>query len=93
MDIGHEIAPADNRLRDHVFLQANKVWARYGVSFMTINRWVKDERVGFPQPVYIGRFRYWRLTELQEWEAKQPRRRVAKLPHGKSVADHLEPAA
>jgi hypothetical protein len=22
----------------------------------------------FPQPVYFGRFRYWRLAQLIEWE-------------------------
>ena len=54
------------------FIPARQVWARYGVSFMTINRWVKDPRMGFPAPVYLGRFRYWRLADLETWERTRP---------------------
>jgi len=79
MSIRHESARAGNiagavsgENRGHVFLQASKVWARYGVSFMTINRWIKDERVGFPKPIYLGRLRFWKLADLEAWEANQP---------------------
>lgn len=79
----HDGSPAGNSLGvistesgDH-FLQANRVWARYGVSFMTINRWIKDERIAFPPPVYFGRLRFWKIEELEAWEESQPRRRVA----------------
>ena len=30
-------------------------------------------RLGFPRPVYIGRFRYWKVAELQQWERGLPR--------------------
>ena len=53
------------------FLQANKVWRRYGVSFMTINRWMADERIAFPRPVYLGRLRFWKIRDLEEWEANK----------------------
>ena len=68
----HESAPAGNSsaAADH-FLQANKVWARYGVSSMTLFRWLKDERIGFPAPVYIGRLRFWKLSALETWEANK----------------------
>lgn len=63
--------------KDETFLPARQVWERYGVTAMSLYRWLKDERVGFPAPVYIGRFRYWRLSELEAWERAQPRGRAA----------------
>lgn len=53
---------------DDVFLPARKVWERYGVTDMTLHRWIRDERMGFPAPVYIGRFRYWKLSSLTAFE-------------------------
>jgi predicted DNA-binding transcriptional regulator AlpA len=51
-----------------VFLPARKVWERYGKTPMTLYRWVKDEGLGFPKPIYIGRNRYWRLADLEAFE-------------------------
>jgi predicted DNA-binding transcriptional regulator AlpA len=59
------------------FLPARRVWERYGVTAMTLHRWLADERMGFPAPVYIGRFRYFRLSDLLRFEAQRPRRRRA----------------
>lgn len=77
MDINkHAVLPAGNAIisaSGDQFLQANRVWARYGVSFMTINRWIKDERIAFPPPVYMGRLRFWKIADLEAWEAQQPR--------------------
>ncbi len=53
---------------DSAFVPARKVWERYGVTAMTLYRWLRDERMNFPQPTYLGRFRYWRLSDLQAWE-------------------------
>ncbi len=53
------------------FLPARRVWERYGVTSMTLQRWLTDPRLDFPKPVYIGRFRYWRLSELEAWERAQ----------------------
>lgn len=50
------------------YLPARKVWERYGVTSMTLWRWLKDERIGFPKPTYVRRFRYWRLSDLLAWE-------------------------
>ena len=50
------------------FFPARQVWERYRVSEMTLWRWVNNDRLGFPQPIYIGRFRYWRASELVTWE-------------------------
>jgi predicted DNA-binding transcriptional regulator AlpA len=50
------------------FLPARKVWERYGITSMTLWRWIQDEKLKFPPPVYIRRFRYWRLSDLIAWE-------------------------
>ena len=55
------------------FLPASSVWNRYGVTSMTIHRWLADPDLQFPRPFYLGRFRFWRIAELEAWEAKQPR--------------------
>lgn len=59
------------------FLPARKVWERYGVTSMTLHRWQNDERMNFPTPHYFGRLRFWKISDLEEWEAEQPRRRAA----------------
>lgn len=53
------------------YLPARKVWERYGVSSMSIHRWLKDPDNDFPEPIYIGRFRYWKLEDLEAWERKR----------------------
>jgi predicted DNA-binding transcriptional regulator AlpA len=50
------------------FLPAARVRARYGVSSMSIERWLQNAKLNFPRPMYIGRYRYWRLADLAEWE-------------------------
>ena len=55
------------------FLPASGVWNRYGITSMTLFRWLRDEKLGFPRPVYIGRFRFWRVSELEAFEAARPR--------------------
>lgn len=55
------------------YLPARRVWERYGVSQMTLWRWLHDADMGFPRPVYLGRFRYWRIAELEAWEAARHR--------------------
>jgi predicted DNA-binding transcriptional regulator AlpA len=56
------------------FLPAREVWERYGVTSMSLYRWLADPEMDFPVPTYFGRFRYWRLSELLAWEATRPRR-------------------
>ena len=31
-----------------------------GVSSMTVWRWLQDESLGFPKPIYVQRRRFWR---------------------------------
>ena len=54
--------------QEKVFLPARKVWERYGVTSMTLHRWLKDPNNSFPKPTYLGRLRYWRLADLEAWE-------------------------
>lgn len=58
-----------------VFLPARKVWERYGVTYMTLWRWQNSPKMGFPDPIYLGNLRYWRLADILAWEATRPRKR------------------
>ncbi len=40
---------------------------RYKISDMTLGRWVADR--GFPRPMRIGRRTYWRLADIEAFEA------------------------
>ena len=42
-----------------------------GVSDMTVWRWCRDEALGFPTPLRINKRRYWRLADIQAFEARQ----------------------
>jgi hypothetical protein len=33
---------------------------------------IASENLGFPPPVYLGRFRYWKIADLLAWEASRP---------------------
>jgi predicted DNA-binding transcriptional regulator AlpA len=61
------------------YLTARKVWERYGVTSMTLHRWVADESMSFPAPHYFGRLRFWNLAELEEWE-RSPRKAPKRQP-------------
>ena len=59
-----------------LFLKARQVRARYGdVSHMWLVRRQKDS--GFPSPTFFGGIRFWKLSELERWEAGQQ-------PHSKA---------
>jgi predicted DNA-binding transcriptional regulator AlpA len=58
-------------LDDEALLNSAQVKARVGnVSDMCIWRWLRDERVQFPQPIQINRRNYWKLGDLRAWQAK-----------------------
>jgi predicted DNA-binding transcriptional regulator AlpA len=71
-----QAARAEQAEADDSFLPARCVWERYHVSEMTLFRWLREETMGFPRPIYFGRFRYWRVSDLVAWE----RRRAAEPP-------------
>lgn len=53
------------------FLTGPQVRKRYQKSHVTIWRWVRDPDLGFPKPIQINRLNYWRLADLEAWEAAQ----------------------
>ena len=59
---------ADETAADDVFLPAQRVRGRYGVSDMSLWRWLHDDEMGFPKPTVINRRRYWRVADLIAWE-------------------------
>ena len=52
-------------------LPARVVWSRFGKTSKTLDRWIKDDRLGFPRPMYIRNRRYFDEAELLEWERVQ----------------------
>lgn len=65
---------------DVTYLNARQVSQRYGnVSHMWLIRRLNDKS-GFPRPVYLGRLRFWKLSELEDWE----RRRAARDDQSRS---------
>lgn len=58
-----------------IHLSADGVRRRYGgVSDMTIWRWLHDEELKFPAPaLVVRRRRFWRIADLEKWEAEQAR--------------------
>jgi predicted DNA-binding transcriptional regulator AlpA len=72
-DLAAEVGKTPAVLVNDSFLSAPAVRARYNVTSMTIYRWIADPTLEFPRPYYLGRFRYWRIAELEAWEACRPR--------------------
>ena len=54
-----------------IFITGPQVQERYQKSNVTIWRWIKDAELGFPQPIRINRMNYWRLSDLEQWEAQR----------------------
>jgi predicted DNA-binding transcriptional regulator AlpA len=44
---------------------------RYGISDMTIWRWLNNPVLNFPKPLIVNRRRYWRHAEIEAWERAQ----------------------
>jgi predicted DNA-binding transcriptional regulator AlpA len=51
------------------YLTASQVVQRYGTSTSWILR--RQRHDGFPPCVKFGRLRFWRLAEIEAWEARQ----------------------
>ncbi len=52
-------------------LPARNVMKRYNISDRTLDRWLANERLGFPRPTVINKRRYFRECELQDWERER----------------------
>jgi predicted DNA-binding transcriptional regulator AlpA len=56
--------------KSEIYLKTKQVRVRYGsVSEAWIERRMKD--AGFPQPIYFGHLRFWRESDLLQWERAQ----------------------
>ncbi|RYH64470.1 MAG: hypothetical protein EON54_06545 [Alcaligenaceae bacterium] len=50
-------------------MTAKDVCARFGgVTTMSLYRWLKDEALGFPQPIQIRKRRYWLMTDIATFQ-------------------------
>jgi predicted DNA-binding transcriptional regulator AlpA len=49
------------------WLTQAKLAATLGVSTMTLWRWERMERVGFPAPTKINGRKYWKRSDIDEW--------------------------
>jgi predicted DNA-binding transcriptional regulator AlpA len=55
------------------YKNAKQVRVRYdGISDMTLWRWLHDEELGFPKPIWIQGRRFWKESELVSWERTRP---------------------
>jgi predicted DNA-binding transcriptional regulator AlpA len=57
--------------QDKRWLPGPRVRARYGVTEMTLWRWIHDEELAFPQPVYVNKRKYWVEDELDAFDRRQ----------------------
>jgi predicted DNA-binding transcriptional regulator AlpA len=58
-------------MQSTVFLTGPQVQSRYQRSHVSIWRWMNDPALGFPAPIKINRLNYWKVADLEAWEAKQ----------------------
>ena len=57
---------------DKLYMTAAQVKRRYGnVSDMTLHRWLKSEKLGFPQPIKINNRRLWDSKSLESFDQKR----------------------
>ena len=57
--------------KNRKFLTSRQARRRYGgISDMTLWRWLRDKKMGFPKPRYINNRRYWDEDNLDEYDAQ-----------------------
>lgn len=49
------------------WLSGAKLAALLGITTMTVWRWERDDKLGFPQPTIINTRKYWNRTDINEW--------------------------
>lgn len=58
----------DRRTSSHAMLTAAQVRQLCsGISDMTLWRWLRDEAMSFPKPLFINRRRYWEAAAVELW--------------------------
>jgi len=59
------------------YAPSGKVAARYGVHRTTLNRWLKNEAMGFPKPDRVRGRLYWDEDKLDAWDQARAGRDLA----------------
>jgi hypothetical protein len=65
-----ETRAKDDDTKD-ILLTARQTRERYSKSLRTLNRWLDDPDLNFPQPTWINDRRHFSLAELKKWERRQ----------------------
>lgn len=60
---------------------------RYGTTTRTVERWSEDPELGFPQPIYINRRKFWSLNALRRFD-RECARLGMQLKRGPVHPDH-----
>jgi hypothetical protein len=60
--------PLDSERLQARRLTTARVAERFDVVSRTVERWERDRRLGFPQPLKIHGRKYWKLSDLEDWE-------------------------
>ena len=83
---------ATSKLDNAVYIPGPQVLARYQRTDMTIWRWLNDPKMNFPRPFYFGRYRYWKIEELEAWEREQAAKQSGRYAHRPTEAEEPEAA-
>jgi len=54
---------------DQVYLRVAAVRARYGISDMSLWRWLRHPNLNFPRPIRINGRRFWKRADLEAWDS------------------------
>jgi predicted DNA-binding transcriptional regulator AlpA len=66
--------------QDRRWLSAPRVCARYGISDMSLWRWLHDKDLQFPQPIYVAKRRYFDEDELDAFDRRQVLKSIRAQP-------------
>jgi predicted DNA-binding transcriptional regulator AlpA len=64
-------------MQNQIRLPSRAVRERYQVTNRTLDRWILNEKLGFPKPIMINGRRYWDEAEIVEWERSRAAARTA----------------
>ena len=53
-----------------MLISIKEVMARYRVGVWRVDRWQVDQNLGFPRPILLRKRRYWKLREIEAFEAR-----------------------
>lgn len=58
------------------YLTGKQVADRYQITPVSLYRWERDERLGFPQPMVVNRRKLFKVDDLVAWERERARERA-----------------